>query len=307
MNVTLRQLSVFESVARHLSFTRAAEELFLTQPAVSMQIKQLEENVGLPLFEQLGKKIFLTEAGREFYHYSRVIAQQLAEAEAVLEDLKGVTRGRLDISVASTANYFATRLLAAFVHRYEGISFSLDVTNRETLLRQLESNERDLVIMGKPPEGMGLATEAFMENPLVVIAAPDHPLAKERKIPLARLQEETFVVRERGSGTRIAMERFFAEHHAKLTAGMEMTSNEAIKQAVSAGLGLGIVSIHTLALELQLGCLTVLDVEDFPILRHWYLVHRAGKRLSPVAQAFREFVLSEAKGLLHMPGAKGRR
>jgi len=307
MNVTLRQLSVFESVARHLSFTRAAEELFLTQPAVSMQIKQLEENVGLPLFEQLGKKIFLTEAGRELYHYSRVIAQQLAEAEAVLEDLKGVTRGRLDISVASTANYFATRLLAAFVHRYEGISFSLDVTNRETLLRQLESNERDLVIMGKPPEGMGLATEAFMENPLVVIAAPDHPLAKERKIPLARLQEETFVVRERGSGTRIAMERFFAEHHAKLTAGMEMTSNEAIKQAVSAGLGLGIVSIHTLALELQLGCLTVLDVEDFPILRHWYLVHRAGKRLSPVAQAFREFVLSEAKGLLHMPGAKGRR
>lgn len=307
MNVTLRQLSVFESVARHLSFTRAAEELFLTQPAVSMQIKQLEENVGLPLFEQLGKKIFLTEAGREFYHYSRVIAQQLAEAEAVLEDLKGVTRGRLDISVASTANYFATRLLAAFVHRYEGISFSLDVTNRETLLRQLESNERDLVIMGKPPEGMDLATEAFMENPLVVIAAPDHPLAKERKIPLARLQEETFVVRERGSGTRIAMERFFAEHHAKLTAGMEMTSNEAIKQAVSAGLGLGIVSIHTLALELQLGCLTVLDVEDFPILRHWYLVHRAGKRLSPVAQAFREFVLSEAKGLLHMPGAKGRR
>ncbi len=307
MNVTLRQLSVFESVARHLSFTRAAEELFLTQPAVSMQIKQLEENVGLPLFEQLGKKIFLTEAGRELYHYSRVIAQQLAEAEAVLEDLKGVTRGRLDISVASTANYFATRLLAAFVHRYEGISFSLDVTNRETLLRQLESNERDLVIMGKPPEGMDLATEAFMENPLVVIAAPDHPLAKERKIPLARLQEETFVVRERGSGTRIAMERFFAEHHAKLTAGMEMTSNEAIKQAVSAGLGLGIVSIHTLALELQLGCLTVLDVEDFPILRHWYLVHRAGKRLSPVAQAFREFVLSEAKGLLHMPGAKGRR
>lgn len=306
MNVTLRQLSVFESVARHLSFTRAAEELFLTQPAVSMQIKQLEENVGLPLFEQLGKKIFLTEAGRELYHYSRVIAQQLAEAEAVLEELRGVTRGRLDISVASTANYFATRLLAAFVRRYEGISFSLDVTNRETLLRQLENNERDLVIMGKPPEGMDLATEAFMENPLVVIAAPDHPLAKERKISLARLQEETFVVRERGSGTRIAMERFFAEHHAKLTAGMEMTSNEAIKQAVSAGLGLGIVSIHTLALELQLGCLTVLDVENFPILRHWYLVHRAGKRLSPVAQAFRDFVLSEAAGMLHMPGSKKR-
>ncbi len=304
MNITLRQLSVFEAVARHLSFTRAAEELFLTQPAVSMQIKQLEENIGLPLFEQLGKKIYLTEAGREMYHYSRVIAQQLAEAEAVLEELKGVTRGRLDVSVASTANYFATRLLAAFVHRYEGITFSLDVTNRETLLRQLEGNERDLVIMGKPPEGMELVTEAFMENPLVIIAPAGHPLAKERKIPLARLQEETFVVRERGSGTRIAMERFFAEHNVRLTAGMEMTSNEAIKQAVSAGLGLGIVSIHTLALELELGCIAVLDVEAFPIIRHWYVVHRAGKRLSPVAQAFRDFVLTEAKGLLRMPGAE---
>lgn len=304
MNVTLRQLSVFEAVARHLSFTRAAEELFLTQPAVSMQIKQLEENVGLPLFEQLGKRIYLTEAGREMYHYSRVIAQQLAEAEAVLEELKGVTRGRLAVSVASTANYFATRLLAAFVHRYEGISFSLDVTNRETLLRQLEGNERDLVIMGKPPEGMELVTEAFMENPLVVIAPAGHLLAKERRIPLARLQEETFVVRERGSGTRIAMERFFAEHNVRFTAGMEMTSNEAIKQAVSAGLGLGIVSIHTLALELELGCIAVLDVEAFPIIRHWYLVHRAGKRLSPVVQAFRDFVLTEAKGLLRMPGTE---
>lgn len=304
MNVTFRQLSVFEAVARHLNFTRAAEELFLTQPAVSMQIKQLEENVGLPLFEQLGKKIYLTEAGREMYHYSRAIAQQLAEAEAVLEELKGVTRGRLAVSVASTANYFATRLLAAFVHRYEGITFSLDVTNRETLLRQLEGNERDLVIMGKPPEGMDLATEAFMENPLVVIAPAGHPLAKERRIPLTRLQEETFVVRERGSGTRIAMERFFTEHNVRFTAGMEMTSNEAIKQAVSAGLGLGIVSIHTLALELELGCIAVLDVESFPIIRHWYVVHRAGKRLSPVAQAFRDFVLTEAKGLLRMPGTE---
>ena len=292
MNVTFRQLRVFESVARHLSYTRAAKELFLTQPAVSMQIKQLEENVGLPLFEQLGKKIFLTEAGRELYHYGREIAQQLEEASEVLEELKGVKRGRLTISVASTANAFATRLLAAFAKRYEGVSFSLDVTNRATLLQQLANNERDLVIMGRPPNGLDLVEESFMENPLVVIAAPDHTLVGEKKIPLVRLKQETFVVREQGSGTWGAMERFFAHHGIELNTGMEMTSNEAIKQAVEAGLGLGIVSIHTLELELETGRIKILDAENFPILRHWYLVYRKGKRLSPTAHAFRDYVLS---------------
>ena len=203
MHVTLRQLKVFESVARNTNFTRAAEELHLTQPAVSMQIKQLEEGVGLPLFEQIGKKIYLTEAGNEMYHYSKSIAQLLDEADEVIEDMKGVHRGRLTISVASTANYFATRLLAAFSRRFEGISFSLDVTNRESLLRQLDTNERDLVIMGKPPEELGLDAEPFMENPLVVIAPPDHPLVGKKNIPLERLQDESFVVREHGSGTWI--------------------------------------------------------------------------------------------------------
>jgi DNA-binding transcriptional LysR family regulator len=304
MNVTFRQLRVFESVARHLSYTRAAKELFLTQPAVSMQIKQLEENVGLPLFEQLGKKIFLTEAGRELYHYGREIAQQLEEASEVLEELKGVKRGRLTISVASTANAFATRLLAAFAKRYEGVSFSLDVTNRATLLQQLANNERDLVIMGRPPNGLDLVEESFMENPLVVIAAPDHPLVGEKKIPLVRLKQETFVVREQGSGTWGAMERFFAHHGIELNTGMEMTSNEAIKQAVEAGLGLGIVSIHTLELELETRRLVVLDVESLPILRHWYLVHRLGKRLSPVAEMFRQYVFEEAPKLMKIQGTK---
>jgi len=304
MNVTFRQLRVFESVARHLSYTRAAKELFLTQPAVSMQIKQLEENVGLPLFEQLGKKIFLTEAGRELYHYGREIAQQLEEASEVLEELKGVKRGRLTISVASTANAFATRLLAAFAKRYEGVSFSLDVTNRATLLQQLANNERDLVIMGRPPNGLDLVEESFMENPLVVIAAPDHPLVGEKKIPLVRLKQETFVVREQGSGTWGAMERFFAHHGIELNTGMEMTSNEAIKQAVEAGLGLGIVSIHTLELELETRRLVVLDIESLPILRHWYLVHRLGKRLSPVAEMFRQYVFEEAPKLMKIQGTK---
>jgi len=277
-----------------LSFTQAAHELHLTQPAVSMQIKQLEEATGIPLFEQLGKKVFLTEAGREMHSYSRNIASQLAEAEDVLEQLKGVQRGHLDIAVATTANYFATRLLAAFVSEHPDVTFSLDVTNREALLRQLEQNEKDMVIMGRPPAEMNLDTDVFMENPLVVIASPNHPLTAKKVLHLEDLENESFVVRERGSGTRIAMERYFTDRGVELNTGMEMTSNEAIKQAVEAGLGLGIVSIHTMALELETSRLVILDVKEFPILRHWYVVHRQGKRLSPVAEAFREFVVQNA-------------
>jgi len=298
MNVTFRQLKVFAAVARHLSYTKAAKELHLSQPAVSMQIKQLEDSAGIDLFEQIGKKTYLTEAGREMFHYSKKIAQHLVEIEEVLAQLKGVSRGHLSIAVASTANYFATRLLAAFAKSHEGVSFSLDVTNRESLLHQLEHNECDLVIMGQPPEGVELVTEAFMDNPLVVIAPPDHPLVGVEKVSMKRLQEETFVIRESGSGTRIAMSRFFDEKGFQLKTGMEMTSNEAIKQAVEAGLGLGIVSVHTLALELEVNHLVVLNVAKFPILRHWYVVHRRGKRLSPVAEAFRQFVLGQAKEVL---------
>lgn len=298
MHVTLRQLKVFEAVARHLNFTRAAEELHLSQPAVSMQIKQLEDSVGLALFEQLGKRIYLTHAGREMHQYSRSIAQLLDEAAEIMQSLKGLQGGHLAISVASTANYFATRLLAAFVKAHPSTTFSLDVTNRESLLRQLEANERDLVIMGRPPEDADLLAEAFMDNPLVVIAPPDHPLVQQQPVPLAQLQDEPFVVREAGSGTRIAMERYFGERGVRITTGMEMTSNEAIKQAVEAGLGLGIVSLHTLALELETRRLAVMDVESFPIPRHWYVVHRKGKRLSPVAEAFKRYVLEEARMLL---------
>ena len=301
MHLTLRQMKVFEAVARLGSYTRAAEELHLTQPAVSMQIKQLEENAGLPLFEQLGKKIYLTQAGQEMHHYCRAIAQELDEVDRVLAEMKGVKRGRLVIAVASTANYFAARLLATFSQRYPQVTISLDVTNREGLLDHLDANDIDMVIMGRPPEGLDLVAEPFTENPLVVIAAPDHPLVATEHVPLEWLQQETFVVREQGSGTRTAMERFFAEKRVRLSTGMEMSSNEAIKQAVQAGLGLGIVSIHTLQLELETRRLAVLDVESFPILRHWYVVHRQGKRLSPVAQLFKGFVVKEARALLENP------
>ncbi len=295
MNVTFRQLKVFAAVAKHNGFTRAAEELHLSQPAVSMQVKQLEEHVGLPLFEQVGKTIFLTEAGHEMYHYACEIARQLKEAEEVIGALKGVQRGRLDISVASTANHFGTKLLAAFSHKHPSITIKLDVTNRETLLSQLANNEKDLVIMGKPPNRTGLEAKPFMENPLVVVAYADHPWANEKNIAPERLCERTFVVRERGSGTRQLMERFFESLDIPFEPGMEMTSNEAIKQAVEAGLGLAVVSIHTLALELETKRLTVLDVQGFPIMRYWYLVHPPSKRLSPVAKAFYEFVLDKAE------------
>ncbi|MFQ5756817.1 MAG: LysR family transcriptional regulator [Acidiferrobacterales bacterium] len=297
MHVTLRQLKVFEAVARHLSFTRAAEELYLTQPAVSMQVKQMEQSIGLPLFEQIGKKIHLTEAGREIYDCSRTIARQLSEAEQVVEELKGVKRGRLLVTVASTVNYFASRLLAAFCERHQGVRVSLDVTNRESLLRQLVANETDIVLMGYPPDGLALVAETFMDNPLVVIAAPGHRLAGQKSIPLASLKNETFLMRERGSGTRTAMERFFAERGMVLSSSVEMNSNEAIKQSVEAGLGLGVVSIHTVELELEAGRLTTLGVQSFPIMRKWYVVHLKDKRLSPVARAFKDFVLSEARRL----------
>ncbi|MCB1792526.1 MAG: LysR family transcriptional regulator [Gammaproteobacteria bacterium] len=303
MHLTLRQLEVFAAVARHGSYTRAAEELHLSQPAVSMQIRQLEEAAGLPLFEKLGKQIHLTEAGREVFLCAQAVGRQLQELEEVVEALKGVHTGHLRLSVATTANYFATRLLAAFSRRYPGTTFSLDVTNRKTLLDQLANNETDLVIMGKPPEELELDATAFMDNPLVIIAPPSHALARRNAIPLQKLQNETFVAREQQSGTRIAMERFFAERGVKLRTGMEMTSNSAIKHAVEAGLGLGIVSVHTLELELEAGRLVILDVDGFPIQRHWYLVRCVGKRLPPVAQAFFDFLMGDDAAHLIQPAS----
>jgi DNA-binding transcriptional LysR family regulator len=301
VNITFRQLKIFEAVARHLSYTRASEELHLTQPAVSMQIKQLEHSIGLPLFEQLGKKVYLTEAGQEFNRYSTAISAQMDELGQVVDELKGLQRGRLTIAVATTANYFVPRLLATFCRQHGDVKVSLDVTNREQLLHALVENRTDLVIMGQPPAELDLVAEQFMENPLVVIAPPHHALAGERRIPLRRLHEETFLVREQGSGTRSAVERFFTANNMALSTPMEMSSNEAIKQGVEAGLGLGIVSLHTLAMELALRRLVILDVLKFPIMRYWYIVYREGKRLSQVAQAFREFVLREAGELLELP------
>ena len=293
LHFTLRQLQVFEKVASHLSYSRAAEELYLSQPAVSMQIKQLEEHIGLPLFEQMGKKIFLTEAGRELFHYARNISQQLAEMEAVFDEMKGLGQGKLTLSVVNTANYFTPQLLAKFCQRHPNINVILQVANRDAVLKQLSDNSTDLAIMGQPPEGLDIVAESFLDNPLVVIAKPDHPLANLKQIKFAQLAQETFLSREKGSGTRSAMERVFAVHGVQPRISMEMETNEAIKQAVQAGMGLGILSLHSIELELETQRLTVLDVEHFPLMRHWFVAHRRNKRLSSAALAFKEFLLNE--------------
>ncbi|MBX3628817.1 MAG: LysR family transcriptional regulator [Nitrosomonas sp.] len=298
LHLTLRQLKVFETVARHSSFSRAAEELYLSQPAVSMQIKQLEENVSLPLFELMGKRIHLTEAGSELYRYSRDILQRLSDLETALAELKGMERGKLNIAVVTTANYFAPHLLAKFCQRHKSITVSLNVSNRESVLKQLDDNVIDLAIMGQPPEGLDIVSQSFMENPLVVVAPPNHPLCRKTKISVKRLSQEVFLVREPGSGTRSAMERFFKQHGARINTGMETDTTEAIKQAVQAGMGLGIMSLHTAELELDTGRLKILDVQGFPILRNWYVVIRKNKRLSAIAQAFRDFLLKEAEELM---------
>ena len=291
LNFTLRQLQVFEKVASHLNYSRAAEELYLSQPAVSMQIKQLEGHIGLPLFEQMGKKIFLTEAGRELFHYSRSIAQQLAEMEALFDEMKGLGQGKLTLSVVNTANYFTPQLLAKFCQQHPNINVILHVANRDAVLKQLADNSTDLAIMGRPPDGLDVSAESFLENPLVVIAAPDHPLARLKHVKFAQLAQEKFLSRESGSGTRSAMERIFAQHHIQPRISMEMETNEAIKQAVQAGMGLGILSQHSIELELETKRLVMLNVEHFPLLRHWFVVHRSNKRLTSAALAFKAFLL----------------
>ncbi len=296
--VTLRQLRVFEAVARHLSFSRAAAELHLTQPAVSMQVKSLEGEAGLPLVEQIGKTIHLTEAGRELLARARSIARELEAAEEALDAMRGLTHGRLAIGLVSTAKYFAPALLGRFLKAHPGVTVKLGVDNREAMIGLLAANQVDLAIMGRPPQNLATTAEAFAPHPHVVIAPPDHPLAGRRGIPLARLADETFLIREPGSGTRGLLERLFSEHELALTVGMEMDSNETIKQAVIAGMGISLLSRHTVGLELATRRLVVLDVAGLPIVRNWFVVHLTAKRLSPIAQALKAFLLAEGAARL---------
>jgi DNA-binding transcriptional LysR family regulator len=295
---TLRQLQVFSAAARLLSHSRAAEELHLSQPAVSMQIKQLEQSIGLPLFEQIGKQIHLTEAGHEMVRYSRNIAQQIEEMDAVFDEMKGMERGQLNISLVSTANYFMPKLLAKFIQAHPNINVNLHVANRDAVIKQLEDNAADLAITGQPPEDANMVSQVFMQNPLVVIAAPSHRLANAHNIQPEQLAGETFLLREQGSGTRDVMERFFTNNQLAKPSSMEMHTNEAIKQSVQAGMGLSITSLHGIELKLETNRLTILDVANFPIMRYWHIVHRANRRLSLAAQAFKQFLIAEAEILV---------
>ena len=298
LHLTFRQLQIFDAVARHLSYSRAAEELHLTQPAVSMQMRELEDNIGLSLLEQIGKKIFLTQAGDELQQRSRDILMRLMETRTALEMLKGVDHGRLNIAVVSTAKYFAPKLLALFCQRYEGLKLALTVSNREEVLNRLTDNRTDLAIMGQPPDGFDGEKEAFAYHPLSVIAPPGHPLANAKQIPLHLLMKETLIIREPGSGTRNVFERLLVTNRLKAERTLQMDSNETIKQAVMAGMGVALLSLHTIGLELEAKRLVVLDVETLPVTRRWYIAHRMGKRLPPAAVAFRQFLLDEGAILL---------
>jgi DNA-binding transcriptional LysR family regulator len=297
-HVTLRQMRVFLAAARHMNFSRAAEELHLTQPAVSTQLKELAAVAGLPLFERIGRRTYLTPAGEEMLHCARAITERLREADEALAQLKGITGGRLNVAVISAGDYFFPRVLAAFGARHPGVTFNLTVHNREGLLRHLAENLTDLAIMVRPPRDTDTVAIPFAPHPYVIVAAPDHPLARARQIPRAALNRERFVQREHGSDTWNSMREVFGRQFPRLNIAMQIQSTETIKQAVLAGFGIAFLSAHTLALDLRAGNLVVLDVQGFPAILHWYLVHHRAKRLPPVAAAFKEYLLHDGAALI---------
>ena len=296
--VTLRQLRVFTAVARYRSFTRAARELHLTQPAVSQQIKLLEQEAGLPLFEHIGRTIHVTAAGQELLRYATQVTDSLREAGETLAAMRGLKRGVLKLGAVSTAKYFAPALLSAFAPAYPDVTIRFAVGNREEVIKLLAANEIDLVIMGRPPRELATVAVPFAKHPLVIIAAPNHPLASKRRIPLQQLANENFVIREEGSGTRAAMGHVFKAHGASYRTSMEVTSNETIKQAVMAGMGLSFISMHTVMLELATGKLVTLKVTGLPLVRDWFVIHLRDKKLSPIADAFRSFLLDRGAAIM---------
>ncbi len=292
-HATLRQLQVFEAVVRLGSFTRAAEELFLTQPTVSMQTRKLGEAMGLPLFEHIGRNVKPTEAGLELYDACRRMFETLANLEMKLADLKGMRRGRLRLGVITTAKYLAPEILGQFSRLYPGVDLTLKVTNRERIIERMHANEDDLYITGfVPKDEIEVEAFPFAPNPLVIIAPRGHPLVGKKRIKLAQICKEPFILREPGSGIRDAALKVFKAHGLQPLVRMELGSNEAIKHAVVGGLGLAVLSLHTLMLDGVDGAVAVLDVENFPIVRHWDIVYPKGKELSLVARTFLDFAIA---------------
>lgn len=291
---TLHQLKVFETVARHGSFTRAAEELLITQPTVSSQVKQLTKTVGLPLFEQIGKTLYLTDAGQELLLTCQDIFEQLNNFEIKIADLKGTKQGRLNLAVITTAKYFIPRLLGSFCQNYPGIDVALKVTNHQEIQERMLTNKDDLYVVSNPTQDIDLITQPFLNNPLVVVARKDHPLANQKNLDIQALNDQPFIMREQGSGTRESILKLFADHNLAVKVKLELGSNEAIKQAIYGGLGISILSVHCLISEGISGELTVLNFKDFPIKRRWFVAHLAGKKLSVIAETFLDYLLEES-------------
>lgn len=299
---SLNQLRIFECAARHQHFGRAAAELHLTQPAVSIQLNLLEKTVGMKLFEQTGRRMQITPAGVELLTHTRAVLAQLRDADDALNLLKGIGGGRLHLAATTTAEYFAPHLLAGFRKLHANVRIRLEIDNREAVVRALADNAIDLAVMGRAPSGIDTVAVPFAEHPLSIIAPPDHPMAGRKRFDLARLQQDTFLIREPGSGTRAAMEQAFKAAKFTPAETIEFGSNETIKQAVAAGMGLGFVSLHTAALDLAVKRLVVLRVDGMPVMRHWFVVHRAGKRLSAVAAAFKNYLVAQGAALIAASG-----
>jgi DNA-binding transcriptional LysR family regulator len=297
-NYTLKQLQTFIEVAREKSVSKAAERLFVTQPAVSMQIRQLEEAFGLSLIEPVGRNIQLTHAGHEFLNHAIAAISRLKDLEASMAEHVGMKKGRIELAVVSTAKYFVPMLLVRFAQQLPGIEVKLRIDNRENILGMLSRSEVDLVIMGRAPNTLDCEATPFATNPLGIVSAPDHPLARRKRLAIDTLKDYDFVVREQGSGTRAAMERLFAQHDLPLKAAMEMPSNETIKQAVMAGMGLSFLSLRTVRHELAGGHMALVDIGGMPIMGKWYVTHLTQKKLSPAAKALKEFLIEQGGPLI---------
>ena len=304
-NATLRQLRVFESAARHLSLTRAAEELHLTPPAVSIQIRQLEGHADAPLFERAGRGLRLTQAGEEVLARAREILAHIRGAEEAIAGLASLDRGLLDVGVINAGDYFFPWLVAEFRKSHPRMRVRITVGNRDDLLERLARHELDLAVMSHPPSLEGFALEAFAPHPHVIVAAPGHALVGKRGITLERIAAEPLITREAGSATRLAMEQAFAEAGVVPRVEMEISSNETIKQAVAAGFGVGFLSAHAVQQEIALGRLAVVAVKGFPVMRQWYVVQLRDRRLPPITEAFQRFLVAEGARLIrrHEKGA----
>ena len=288
INYTLKQLYSFEAVVRLGGFTSASKELHITQPAVYMQVQQLQENIGTKIFNVNGKKITPTFIGNKIYETAVRAINVVENSKLEIDQSLNPDSGHLQIAVATTANSFVSRLLSKFKKEYPKMTFYIDVTNRHTLLDNLKNNNADLVIMGEPPKNIPLISSAFMKNPLIAIVHPDNELLTKKKISIKDLNKETLLTREIGSGTRITIERFTG---LDFNSDIQINSNEAIVEAVQAGLGIGFVSKHSVNLQLKNNIIKQLDVAPFPIIRQWHIVHHAEVELSPIARRFKQFVI----------------